>query len=343
MTALDLLVIALLGALSVLVAGYGLRAVSAAGAAPEPELQRPRGVSSVAALALAPGVAGLERQATSLVVLAEASDPPPGWTTRNWAVAEAARTARADWLLITTGDTRWQDGALASLLRFADERRADVVTLFGRQETATLAERLALPVLLLAFAAASPLDVVNDPNRTTVAIAFPECLLIRRSAWEAVGGLRLLAGRDEPWFELARLLKASGRSVVAGSGRALFLAAGGRRWPSLRDRWAHLFRRVIGGRVGLIVTAALVVLGVNVLPFVWLVGGAIGLLLQPGSILWTMCGAIGLAQTAGVLAARRLVDRFTTAPPACALTHPLGGLMVVAILLASLRPRGGGR
>lgn len=343
MTVVDLLVIALLGALSVLVAGYVLRAVSTASAAPEPELRGKRGASSVAVLALTAGVTGLERQVASVTVVRPASEPPPGWTARNWAVAETAGAVRADWLLITTGETRWQEGAVAALLRFAVERRADVVTLFGRQETATVAERLALPVLLLALAAASPLAAANDPNRTTVALAFPDCLLIRRSAWEAVGGLRLLAGRDDPWLELTRQVKASGRAVVAGSGRSLVLTAGGRRWPALRDRWAGLVRRVVGDRPGLVASAVAIVVGVNVLPFVWLLMGALGLLLNPGSILWTMCGAIGVAQTAGVIAARRLVDRSTTAPPVLALTHPLGGLMVVAILLASLRQRDGGR
>jgi hypothetical protein len=337
MTPLEAAATALLGALSVLVAVYALRGLAAANSLPEPTIAGKAKRAPVAVIALGPGVVGLERQAASLAVLELPADPPPGWTARNWALAEAARATSAEWLLITTGGTTWRDGALAALVAFANQRQAVLITLFGQQEATTFAERALLPVLLLGLAAASPLGAVNDPARPNVALAFPECLLIRRSVWQAVGGLRLLSGRDEPWFELARLVKASGRTVVAGSGRLVFQSAGGRDWATLRRRWARLLGQVSGGRTALLAAAATVVLAANVLPFGWLLVGSIGLLLNPGAILWTMCGAIGLAQVGLALGARRWVDRFTTAPAPFLITHPVGGLMVVATLLQARR------
>ncbi|GIW08559.1 MAG: hypothetical protein KatS3mg060_3364 [Dehalococcoidia bacterium] len=340
MTPFEAAAFALLGALSVLVAGYALRALSAATAIPEPDPATQAKRAPVAAIVLGTSAMGLDRQAASVTRVEPAVAPPPGWSGRNWALAEAARAARADWLLITTDKTVWQEGSLAGLVAFARGCNVEVVTLFGRQEATTAAERAALPVIALGLAAASPLGAVNDPARPNVALAFPECLLIRRSAWEAIDGLRLVASREEPWFELARLVKASGRPIVAGSGRRLFSVAGGRNWSALCDRWARLIGRVTGGRGGLIVAAAMIVLAVNVLPFAWLAVGSLGLLLNPGSILWTMCGAIGLAQVGVVLGARRWIDRYTSAPAWFLITHPLGGVMVVAILLEALRRSG---
>ncbi|MCS6800361.1 MAG: hypothetical protein RMM58_08015 [Chloroflexota bacterium] len=340
MTAAEALLFMLLGAVSVLVAGYVLRALAAARSVSEPALEGRVEKVSVDVLMIGGAAAGLERQGKSLTVVQPVAAVPPGWTSRTWPLQQAAAAARGEWLLLTTSTTAWRAGALSALVRFARTRQAALVTLFGCQEATTLAERLALPVLLLGLAAANPLAAANAPDRTNVALAFPECLLIRRDVWEAIGGLQLLKGRDEPWFELACLVKASGRPIVVGSGRLLFTAAGGRRWPALSDRWARLFGRVGGGRLGVVAAAAAIVLTVNVLPFGWLLIGGIGLLLNPASILWTMCGAIGLAQTAAVLAARRWIERLTTVPPLFLITHPLGGLMVVAILLASLS-RGG--
>ncbi|MFN8534556.1 MAG: hypothetical protein U0556_13545 [Dehalococcoidia bacterium] len=277
----------------------------------------------------------------SVTVVEDAASPPPGWTARAWAIAEAARGATADWLLITRGDIDWDERAIAGLTAFARERQADLVSLFGRQETTTTAERIVLPVLFQALATVSPLAAVNDPARQNVAVAFEECLLIKRSAWSAVGGLKPVAERDSPWNELARLVKASGRRIVVGSGRPLFLVRHGLTNQALRARWAKALGTVVGNHPGFLQLAALVVLAVNVLPFGWLLLGLLGLFLNPGSIPWTMCGVIGLAQCGVALGIRRWLDRFTTAPAHFLITHPVGGLMVIAILLqAAHRPKG---
>jgi hypothetical protein len=79
----------------------------------------------------------------------------------------------------------------------------------ARQATRTLWEALLLPDLGLAVAERLDLDAIADPGRAEAFLS-GQCLLVRRDAYEAVGGFEAVAGSLVEDVALARRLKAAG-------------------------------------------------------------------------------------------------------------------------------------
>jgi hypothetical protein len=341
----------LIGALTFLVAAVAFRSLLAVQAIPEVPAASGKGKApdvlallpdseSIPSLLASDGVrvklVSNEPLDDRRVTPPKANDPPPGWLAENWAMHEAVRASDAEWLLVTRGDAVFSPAAIASLVAYARSQRTDLVTAFGRQVALSRGATMALPALAQLLSLVSPIAAVNDPARPNVALAIEECVLVRRDAWNAAGGLKLVAMRDRPWTEFARLLKASGRTIALASGKTLFTVA---RYPSLaefRRVWTSVARRFSGGRAALLVLAAAVAAAVNIGPFLLILIGLAGLLLNLPSFLWTMCGVLGLAQAGLLLGVRRLTDPYVDAPAWTLVTQPAAGLALAAVLITAI-------
>lgn len=102
-------------------------------------------------------------------------DPPPGWTGKARACAAGAGGAATEWLAFVDADVVLAPGALATA---AAATRATSTSLVGGLECGSFWERLLLPELGLALVQEGlPPDFASG-----------QCFLVRRRAYEAVGG-----------------------------------------------------------------------------------------------------------------------------------------------------------
>ncbi|HXQ16862.1 MAG TPA: glycosyltransferase [Caulobacteraceae bacterium] len=135
-----------------------------------------------------------------------------GWTGKLWAAAqgvEAASAAAPTYLWITDADIAHDPQTLRRLVARAEAGRLALVSLMARLQTGTWAERLLIPAFVFFFDMLFPFGLVNDP-RNRLAAAAGGCMLVRREALEAAGGIASIRGEIIDDCALSARLKAQG-------------------------------------------------------------------------------------------------------------------------------------
>jgi glycosyltransferase involved in cell wall biosynthesis len=142
----------------------------------------------------------------------DAAPLPAGWTGKNNAVYTGARAANGEWLLFTDADTVHIPGSLARALREAEENNADLLSYSPEQIAVTFWELATLPVVFAELAREYPPSKVSDPN-SPAAAANGQYILIKREAYDGVGGHAAVAHDILEDVALARAVKRSGRKI----------------------------------------------------------------------------------------------------------------------------------
>src|SRR5581483_8250879 len=185
----------------------------------------------------------------------------PGWTGKNFALAQAAAHASGEWLLFLDADTWLHPAAVRSAIAHALERRLGLLSLVTQQELGGFWERVLQPVVLLVIGLALPLRAISDPRRPSVAYANGQFLLVRRAAYEKVGGHAALRSAVVEDSELARTVKRAGYAVQLADGRSLVHI---RMYRSLGDMWQGWSKNSFLSLGRRLRNVALLVLGISI-------------------------------------------------------------------------------
>ena len=180
----------------------------------------------------------LEQGADEILVLDDASDDetaqliaefsgvrglegkplPPGWTGKNWACWQLAQKATGDILVFTDADVSWQPGALASLLDFAERSDAVYASVWPRQRTETLFERLGVPVIDLILLGLLPYPLVKRTTDAAFSAGNGQCMMWTRSAYLQVGGHAAFKGEVLEDVKMGQYAKGRGLKTVLALG-----------------------------------------------------------------------------------------------------------------------------
>jgi hopene-associated glycosyltransferase HpnB len=156
--------------------------------------------------------AGLDRHGRLRVISGERA--PQGWAGKVWAMAQGVRAAEdADVLLFTDADIAYGPGTLTALLGAAGDRA--LVSQMALLRCEAPAERLLIPAFVYFFAQLYPFRQVNRPASRTAAAA-GGCMLVRRDALAAAGGLEAISGARIDDVALGGLLKRAGSRCWLG-------------------------------------------------------------------------------------------------------------------------------
>jgi glycosyltransferase involved in cell wall biosynthesis len=161
---------------------------------------------------------------------------PEDWTGKNHALVAGAKEARAKWLLFTDADTVHLPGSLARVLDEAKEQRADLLSYSPEQVVVTVAERAVMPVIFAELAAQYPLHKVREQS-SGIAAANGQYILVRRAAYDAVGGHAAVATAILEDVALARLFRNAGQRVHFRYGGDAVRTRMYRNWALLREGW----------------------------------------------------------------------------------------------------------
>jgi cellulose synthase/poly-beta-1,6-N-acetylglucosamine synthase-like glycosyltransferase len=153
-------------------------------------------------------LAQLAAEIPQLIVL-HAGELPSGWVGKNHALNLGAQLATNDWLLFTDADTVLLPGSVHRAMEDALRYAAALVSYSPQQVTRGAFESALIPFIYCRLARKFNFDAVNDPS-SPVAAANGQFILIRRDAYEKVGGHRAIAAVVLEDVALASRAKQSG-------------------------------------------------------------------------------------------------------------------------------------
>ena len=142
----------------------------------------------------------------------------PGWSGKLYALQqglEAVKDEGHEFLLFTDADIEHSPDSLRRLVSRAIADDRDLVSLMARLRCESGPERWLIPAFVFFFQMLYPFRWSNDPRARTAAAA-GGCVLLRRAAFEARGGLLPIRGRIIDDCSLAGLMKSGGSRIWLG-------------------------------------------------------------------------------------------------------------------------------
>jgi hopene-associated glycosyltransferase HpnB len=160
---------------------------------------------------------------------------PAGWTGKLWAQQQGVECAAAalqppDYLLFTDADIVYVADALTHLVARARTGGTVLTSLMAKLRCKSFAERMFVPAFIFFFQMLYPFAWANNPRRATAAAA-GGCMLVRREALAAAGGLATIRDALIDDCALARTLKAHGPISIALTERVHSIRA----YPDVAD------------------------------------------------------------------------------------------------------------
>lgn len=159
------------------------------------------------------------------VTVLNGSPRPPGWTGKLWAMSqglEAAQSHAPDYVWFTDADIAHAPDNLSRLVARADAAGLVLTSQMAKLSAKTLVEHFLIPAFVFFFAMLYPFGAVNDRKRKLAAAA-GGCMLARREALEAVGGIEAIRRNIIDDVSLGRLMKEKGPIWLGLSKRAVSL------------------------------------------------------------------------------------------------------------------------
>jgi chlorobactene glucosyltransferase len=261
---------------------------------------------------------------------------PAGWAGKTHALHTGASRTEGEWLLFTDADTRHAPATLRRMVGHAQGRGDDLVSMLAQPILTGAGTRLLTPTgALTLFERATPAEV-RDPAHPG-AIAVGQYILVRRAAYDAIGGYAAPGLRDTFADDvlLAERVKREGWRVDLVSGRDL---VSNEQWPTWGGAWRGWRKSIYGataGQPGLTTAGGVALVGYGLLP---LITAARALVARR----W-VAGSAAAAILALQIDARAQLDRAFRLPRAWSLAAPAGWVALGLVILDAARLHLAGR
>ncbi len=145
---------------------------------------------------------------------------PDGWLGKCHALDTGVRGVTTPWLLFVDSDVAVRPDSLSEALALACARGYDAVSILTKLECHSLAEKLIMPLAAAAVIAMYAVSLTNNDTRKKSAFANGQFFLIRKEAYDKVGGHASVKNRAAEDVELMRLLKLNNFRTRLYSGKA---------------------------------------------------------------------------------------------------------------------------
>ena len=260
---------------------------------------------------------------------------PNGWTGKCHALDVGAKQADGDWLLFADADTAHAPTALRSAMIVAVSRGVDLFTLLPRVVTEGIWEGALQPSLAGVLMSLFPPSMVNR-SRRDLAFANGQYILIRRSAYDRLGGHAAVRCEFLEDIALARLAHDAGLGVALADGGTVVRTRMYRGSRAVWHGWSRIFYGC--GRPSLVLTAwMLLSLLTTVLPAAVLVGALAALALGGRAAGVRPLLLLALVHTGVMFACMGLFYRLGRYRLRCLPLHPPATAFAVGVLANAVR------
>jgi cellulose synthase/poly-beta-1,6-N-acetylglucosamine synthase-like glycosyltransferase len=262
------------------------------------------------------------------VHLVEVTDLPPGWFGKPHAMHVGAGEARGRWLLFVDADCRQAPHSVRAGVHFLAANKGDMLSLWpilelhGFWETAV--QLPAGSVLVTWFRP----TWVNNPRRRA-AFANGQYILIRREAYEAVGGYESIRSELVEDIALARRVKRAGHGLFNAVGMDLFTTRMYASLGAMYRGWTRIYTGAFrtAWRVAAVMLATFIF---ALLPFIVLTAASVAMACGDVAPLTLGAFALSLATVGAILVTMRRFFVLSRANSAYLVFYPIA---VVAVLV----------
>jgi chlorobactene glucosyltransferase len=262
---------------------------------------------------------------------------PDGWFGKQWACTTGAKVAAGEILQFTDADTVHAPDLVTRSVNAMVTTGADLFSVAGRQELGGFWERVIQPQIFAILSMRyGGTEAVNKSTRVTDKIANGQCIFVRRSAYDDVGGHASVRTSVAEDLMLAQKFFAAGKRVVLMIGVDQLST---RMYASLREIIAGWRKNVFAGgldavpfgRIGrtLFPLALLLPPLMALFPVATLLFAAFGSS-TPAVLLWATIS------TVATLAWWIVVYATVGENPLYALTYPLGAAVLLYIFVTAI-------
>lgn len=154
------------------------------------------------------GTGALARAHRCTVV--EGSEPPEGWIGKQWALKNTVAAATGEVLCFVDADTWHHPAALRTAAAFMEAEGADVLVVVSGHALGSWSERLVLPFLWGGLLSLISIENAEDPARPNDAMGNGQFWLVRREAYDRIGGHERVKDRLVEDVAIVRELKRAG-------------------------------------------------------------------------------------------------------------------------------------
>ena len=222
----------------------------------------------------------------SRIQLIHASSRSEGWSGKTWALTEGVKATTGEWLLFCDADTVVAGDALQCAQRRVEDENLDCLSIIPQMVSTRVSVSMLVAGLALARAIFFRPTSPGNPGMTQGAF-----LVVRRSAFESVGGFSAVRGSLLEDVEFGSILCKSGFKVCTLAASSVIRTT---MYASFPEAWAGIckFAYPVMGYSGLrVLTSTAVCMGMVFFPLVSLfVGVAQGCRASPPQ--WSMAMAI---------------------------------------------------
>ncbi len=145
---------------------------------------------------------------------------PEGWMGKTWACYQLAQAAQGEVLIFTDADVHWRKRGVRAVLARMERERAGLVSVYPRQMTRSLAERVILPLIDDVLLCYLPYPLLRTPFPSASA-ANGQVMAFTRLAYLASGGHAAVRGEVLEDVRLAQKTKAVGQRLALALGGGL--------------------------------------------------------------------------------------------------------------------------
>lgn len=170
---------------------------------------------------------------------------PVGWTGKTHALHRVAQFANGEWLLFLDADTLQKPECLSILLEYARSHGAVLASLLPELRCETFWERIVQPVAGITLMQSFPLHAVND-DRSPLAFANGQCILIKRTAYEDAGGHQSVRSRFVEDIAIAERVKALGLPIRVALARGIITCRMYATFGQVVRGWSRIFYDALG-------------------------------------------------------------------------------------------------
>ena len=185
---------------------------------------------------------------------------PDGWTGKTHALHLAAKQARGEWLVFTDADTYHTPTCLRRSMNHILRHRVDLFSTVGRMENRTFWEKCLTPLLGIGLMMWYPPTLVNS-QRFSLGFANGQFIIIRRAAYDAIGGHEAVCGELLEDIAMGRRAKQFGFQLRLALAPHLYTT---RMYPSFKQFFLGWSRIMLNGlqksplRLGIFIVFGLV-------------------------------------------------------------------------------------